>query len=464
MILGKGPPTLFGEITEKLIRSLAYNFGQDLELQRLVFHQYHRDFGFIFETLKRRFVVLQELMQGIVPKYENTEDLISECFRVCELIGKEGYYYLLCISVRSRDNPRELIQVELYFGVHEKYSSDSKSLASLFNLLNQQAEQARILIEGYDGFLVKLPDFSGLLKTRGYTIDKLAEKLSFVHKWWLTSIQHAISFQKRKEEEKHDKSNNEENGDNSDKWVSLYKKGENEKAENYLIQKISQTEERSKRARMYNDLGYIRSGQKLKKFEQARKDLQTALDLHFSYLQLTLSNLSNLDIKSGDYKEAIDKIETALLLSLSPIEFNASYLRLIIPEFRLGFNNNFEQHPANVIEASYINLAYSFLKLNMVEEAENTLKEGLELFPSSIRMKHSLARHYLYMKKAQLAYPIYQEFAQMSSLPDDGITYEVRHFDSSIRRRHSKYTKKKKEKKEIKTINTLLRLLQVFQL
>jgi hypothetical protein len=55
LILGKGPPTPFGETTEKLVTSLAYHLGQSPELRRLIFHHSHRDFGDIIETVKQRF-------------------------------------------------------------------------------------------------------------------------------------------------------------------------------------------------------------------------------------------------------------------------------------------------------------------------------------------------------------------------------------------------------------------------
>jgi len=445
IILGHGPPTLFGETTEKLVRSLAYNFGQDLELQRLIFHQYHRDFGFIIDTIKRRFAVLEDLKKRKKPEYDDANDLISECFAVCELIGKEGEYYLLCLSVRNRDNPRELIQIELYFDIHDKLLID---LPSLFNLLNKQAEEARVLIEGYHGFWVKLPDLSGLLKTTGFTIDKLVENVSLVPKWWLSSIQHAINYRKEKERTENKNEAEQEDRKNEDKrdnWVTLYGKGEVEKAETHLSEEIDKTQARNKRARLYNDLGYIRSRQPGGQFDLAGKDLEAALDLHFAHLQLTLLNLSYLDIKNNDHEKAMEKIEAALLLSLSPIEINASYLRLCVPEYKLGFNNNWEQHPANVIEAAYINLAYALLKTQKYEEASSTLKEGLEIMPSSVRIKHALARFYLYRRNAQLAYPIYKELGEVTSLLDEATKREVRYFDSASRRRRKKSTKRKRK-------------------
>ncbi len=437
LILGKGPPTPFGETNEKLVRSLAYSLGQGPELQRLIFHQYHRDFGDIIGTVKRRFSVLEDLKNGKKPKSEDLSELISECFSVCELIDKEGSYYLLCLSVRSRDNPRELIQVELYFDLRDRLSID---LTSLFNLLNQQAEDARVLIEGYSGFWVELPSLAGLLGTAGTTLEEFMEGLPLVGKWRLASVQHAVqSREEGKDSQKED--HKDADADEPYKWVILYGKGDEENAEEYIIQKLGQTEKRNEQARLYNDLGYIRCGNKLKKNDLGRRDLETAIDLHYSDLSVTLLNLSCLDIDEGNYEKGIEKIEAALLLSLSPVQIGAEYLRLRLPEYRLGFGVRWEQHPANVLETSYINLAYALLKSKGYGEAHQALQEGSELFPSSARLKHALARLYLFNKRADLAIPIYRQLSELSSLPDRGIEHEIRYFSRHFSKKSRKKTR-----------------------
>lgn len=192
----------------------------------------------------------------------------------------------------------------------------------------------------------------------------------------------------------------------------MYGKGEAAEAEKSLIQKISETEERCVRARLYNDLGYIRCGDKLNNCIAGRKDLETAFDLHYSGLTLTLLNLGYLDIDEKNYEKAIEKIESALLLSVSPTETKAGYLRLNLPEYHIGFRVKWEQHPVNVIEAAYINLAYAVLKSKGYDHALDVLEEGAELFPSSIRIKHGRARLYIHKKKVNLAVPIYREIYQ----------------------------------------------------
>jgi hypothetical protein len=429
LILGKGPPTLFGETTEKLVRSLAYHFGQVPELQSLFFHHYHRDFGDIIEKVKRRFAILEQLRSGGKPEGKDLDVLILECFATCELIGKEGSYYLLCLSVRDRDNPRQIIQVELYFDLQQSYLID---LVSLFKLLNQQAEDARVLIEGYYGFWVELPDLRGLLNAAGVAFEELLEKVPLLIRWRLSSIEHLIK-DKGKIKQK-DKQEAEPTDIEDDlKWVELYAKGKEDEAEKYLIEKLSRIDKRNKQAWLYNDLGYIRCGDKLNKCDLGRKDLETAFDLHFSGLPLTLLNLGYLDIDEGNYEKGIEKIEAALLLCLSPTQTKASYLRLRLPENRLGFRIKCEQHPANVIEAAYINLAFAILKLEGYDKALMVVKEGCELFPSSIRLKHALARLYVYKKRVDLALPIYAELSQAASI-DKYMEFEVKYSQRHIGR------------------------------
>lgn len=421
LILGKGPATPFGEKAEKLVRSFSYTFGQAPELQQFIFHEYHRDYGDIIGKVKRRFSMLADLIDGKKPGDKDALETLLECFSVCELIGREANFYLVCLSVRNLNKPRELIQVELYFDISQGAIID---LTSLFRLLNEQAVDAKVLIEGYDAFWVKLPDLPGLLNTMGgATIDELMRVLPMVGQWRLASVQHYLRTQ---EDESRRRQEQERDEEAPYKWITLYGKGDEEAAENYINKKLEETDDRQMRARLYNDRGYIRCGAKLKKFDLARKDLETAIDLHFSSLQLSLSDISILDLDEEDYNAAIRRIEAALFLTLSREEIEASYLRLRLPENHLNFRVKWEQHPANLIEASHINLAYAFLKSKGYQEAYDVLQEGLALIPSSVRLKHALGRLYLFRKRADLAIPIYKELSEMSSLPDEGIALEIR--------------------------------------
>jgi hypothetical protein len=434
LVLGKGPPTPFGETTEKLVRSLVYHFGQAPELQSLIFHHYHRDFGDIVEKVKQRFSVLEQLKNGKRPQGKDLGQLMVECLATCELIGKAGNYYLLCLSVRNRDNPRQIIQVELYFDLEQNYTFD---LVSLFKLLNQQAADARVLIEGYSGFWVELPDLVGLLKAIGIMFEDLLERVPLSVKWHLSSIQYLVKKQENTEDKLNEETQDGDAETEAKNWIELYSKGNEEDAKKYLIQRLGKTEERRKRARLYNDLGYIRSGGNPKEYELGRKDLETAFDLHYSNLPLTLLNLSYLDLEQAHYEKGIEKIHAALLLCFSPIQTEATYLRLLLPENHLGFKVRCEQHPANVIEAGYINLAYAILKLEGYDGSLKVLEEGAELFPSSIQLKHALARLYIHKKRVDSALPIYSEISQSQSL-NKYMEFEIKYFQRHLNRKRGR--------------------------
>ena len=178
LIVGKGPATPFGEKTEKLVGAFAYTFGQGPELRSFIFHSYARDYGDVIARIKRRYSVLTEIMDGKKSEEDDVVDMLYECFNICELIGKAGDFFLVCLSVRNLDKPRELIQVELYFDLEHRVTVD---LISLFKLLNEQAVDARLLIEGHDYYWIKIPDLEGLLNAMGgATLVELREKLPLV--------------------------------------------------------------------------------------------------------------------------------------------------------------------------------------------------------------------------------------------------------------------------------------------
>lgn len=437
LVLGKGPPTPFGEKTEKLVKSLAYVLGESPEVGRFIFHSYDRGEGDIIRTIKRRFSILDKLMKGERPKGKDMPYIVTECFDVCQL-SKGGSFYLVCLSIRNLENSRELMQMELYFDYKQVRTVD---LPSLFNLVNQQAYDARVLIEGYDGFPVEVPNLASLLNAIGApSLDNLLAQLDMVERWKLDSVQYLIKSGEVATEPK-SASDQDEAGEDPDKWIALYAKGDEEGAEKYLIEKLEKTQERLIQARLYNDLGYIKCGSKLNDLPLARRDLEISLDLHYLALPLTLLNLSYIDIDEGKYAPAIKRIEEALLLTFGRLQIEASYLRLRLPENHLGFREKWEQHPANVIEAAYINLAYALLKSKGYQEAFDVLQEGLSLIPSSIRLKHALARLYIFRKRVDLAKPIYEELSQ-KSLFDKGIELEI-----SVLSRGLRLTKVKSRRK-----------------
>ena len=73
-----------------------------------------------------------------------------------------------------------------------------------------------------------------------------------------------------------------------------------------------------------------------------------------------------------------------------------------------------EQHPANALEAAYVNLGYAVARERGQEASKCILEEGLELVPSSIYLRHALARLYLSQHRADLADRLYGELAGLA--------------------------------------------------
>jgi mannose/cellobiose epimerase-like protein (N-acyl-D-glucosamine 2-epimerase family) len=108
----------------------------------------------------------------------------------------------------------------------------------------------------------------------------------------------------------------------------------------------------------------------------------------------------------------------------------ASYLRLrLLPGHRFFTKREkWEQHPANVLEAAYVNLAYASAHKCGYDAAREALEESLELMPSSVHLRHALARLHLWKRRADLANPLYQELAEMPIINDISIANEVKNF------------------------------------
>jgi len=427
LVLGKGPPTPFGEKTEKLARSIAYTLGRSPELMRYAVHSYYRDEGDIVETIRHRFTIFTKLMEGMHPRTKDIEEIVTECFRICQLIGKPGEFYMLCISVRNLDNPRESTHVELYFPTEEEQGKID--VTSLMKLVKQQADDARISLEAYGDMIVRLPSLKDLVdRITGTTLDNLLPKLDMVDRWKLMSVQHIVDSERDHDEDEEDED------EKYPKWLKLHASADDKAAVEYLFAKFAKTQKRNKRAWLANDLGYLRCGLVPIQLDNARRDLDRAISLHYSNIPLTLLNLSVIDIDEGKYKDAISRIEDVLLLTSSRLDIDAAYLRLRLPESPQGFRVKWEQHPANILEAAYINLAYAVLNENGYSDAYDILQEGLRLLPSSARLKHALARLLLFNKRADLALPYYQELSQLPSLPDKGIAQEIKIFSRRLRK------------------------------
>lgn len=428
LILGKGPPTPFGEITEKLAKSIAYSLGQMPEMTRFVVHSYYRDEGDILETIQHRFASLQRIMARESNALEEAAEIVADCFSTCQLVKKEGVFYLLVVSVRSQKDPRDNTHIEIYFSHSERRAEPD--LTSLVKIVSQQAAQAGVNLENYGGMIVSLPKLDDLLsKMVGAGLDDLLPKLDPISRWQLASVRHAVDSQDTEEDEAEDKQMEDA------KWQTLYGSGKSTEAEECIEQLLSGAPRRSNRATLLNDLGYMKYRAGGDKVAGARKDLEESLRLHSSDVSITLLNLAVIDIDDGDYPTVVKRLEDALALITTLRETHAAYLRYRLPENHLNFKVNWELHPpANRIEAAYINLAYATLKISGSEKAESVLNEAQSLIPSSLRLKHAFARLYLHRKDAQPAIPIYKELDELPRLPDPGMASEITVFSHRIHR------------------------------
>lgn len=124
-------------------------------------------------------------------------------------------------------------------------------------------------------------------------------------------------------------------------------------------------------------------------------------------------------IDRGDFGRAIERIQDALLITAGRESVSASFLRLRLLRGHLPLTQreNGEQHPANALEAAYVNLAYAVAHNTGHEAAKNILEEGL--------FRHAFARLHLYRRRADLADPFYDELARME-IGDSVLANEVK--------------------------------------
>jgi len=419
LILGEIPHMPFSEKTDKLVRSIAWELRQGPGFSRFIFYSNSREEAeVIINRVRERFSLLESLSKGDKDAIKSKIDMLSECLHTCELVSKPGLYYLLCLTIRNLEIPRELMQVELYF---ESSEIEAINLTELMRLINQQASESRLLVEGFDLFQVNLFDLPGMFSLiGGPTLDDIVEKLDVVGRWHIAAIRHIHEVKQDLESPKEESPT-----EIATEWIELYDKGDPSGAETMLNKRLLEATERYEISRLYNDRGYIRYS--LKKQDLAKQDLERALDLHYMVLALTLINLGFISAFEEDYETAIHRAEEALFLTLGREEIEASYLRVQIPECHLGYRQIWEHKPANVLEAAYINFAYSIFKLRGVDKALEILDEGLSILPSSVRLKHALARYHLSRKQAPMATPIYQELSQ-STISDNRLLAEVNQY------------------------------------
>ena len=192
-------------------------------------------------------------------------------------------------------------------------------------------------------------------------------------------------------------------------WFDLYADGKANEAEESLNRHLASETDRLRNARLYNDRGYVRYG--LNKRNEAKQDIRLAFDFHYFNLPVTLSNLSVAHIDDGEFDKAIEDICDAMFLTLSAEGLSVGNLRLRLPAWSRARKTDWELHPANVLEASYINLSFALVQSGSEEEAIQVLEEGVALMPSSLWMKHALARMHLHLNRYDLAEPIYEDIS-----------------------------------------------------
>ena len=407
LVLGKGPPTPFGEKTEKLIRFIAWELGRPPSFVINTFAARDYEYGDRVQAVKSRFTALEALMQGNPLQPGENPDVVYEWFKTCELVRDPGAYHVLCLWVRNRENPRETVATEIYFDSAE---NPLFLPVPMLDSLRQRADSSRISIEGSDNFTADLPSLTGLLEMlRAPNLDELMSQVDLLIRWRLASVQHYVGGGDGTAPEP-DGADATESGE----WLKLYGDGKFVDAEENLILSLRNENDRRARARLLNDLGYIRY--ELQKKDEAKRDLQQALDLHFHHLTVTLANLGVACLDDEDYKGAISYFQDAIFLTVAPEDVAASYLRLRLPTGHLARKGDWEQNPANVLEASYINLSFALLQSGNVQDATDVLQEGLDLIPSSVRLKHASARLLVSQNRVDLADPLYLEIDQQPNL------------------------------------------------
>jgi len=424
--LGEGPPTAFGEKVDKLIRSLAWENGRVIKLLRIGFAADESPREQVIVRIRQRFAVLDDVVGLRSLDAASRARSLTECFDVCELIGTPGQYYLLVLAVRNLENPRESILAEVYL-------KGTDPITFPLTLMREQAEAATILVEEFDAWCVSIPSLEDLVKaSSGRELQELMDKLGPVEAWMLKSIRRLVA-------EPHGSSAKDKRatGDSPDEdgtWIKLYQKGDKIAAIEAITRKLAEIGKRPAQARLHNDRGYIRYGVK-EQIDLAKRDLQRAIDLHHQSLALTLLNLAIIAIDASDFEAGIEHINDALLLTLGRESLSASYLRLrLLPgNLWMARQERWEQHPANVLEAAYVNLGYAVAQTKGYEAAQEVFQEGRELIPSSARLTHALARLHLWRRRADLADPFYKQLGE-TEISDHELRREVETYRHAGRR------------------------------
>lgn len=418
--IGRTPPTPFGEKTEKLVQSLVWELRRNPEIVFLTRTRGDSGRGNVISQVRQRFSDLRKLLEVGVTAIGDLGNTVYECFHICELVRKPGPYHLLVLSIRDLESARDSYVAEIYFKGDEPLVVPIQAT----DLIRRQADHCRVWLEEFDHFGVELTDLSGLLDALGGpSLEELESNLDMVGRWRIASLQHILQARQEEQESNADEESTEDVKD----WRKLYSDGQAQEAEEVLNEAIAQYTDEHRAAQLYNDRGYIRHS--LGKIDQAKQDLQRALDLHHVHLPLTLLDLAVIDIDEENYSSATRRIGDTLLLCFTRRDTDVGFLKTRLPANHLGIatREKWEQHPANILEAAYMNLAYVLFKNVGSSEAIDVLQESLELLPSSVRLKHGLARFNLARHRADLAEGTFKELAD-TPIEDPGIADEVRQY------------------------------------
>jgi tetratricopeptide (TPR) repeat protein len=415
--LGEGPITPFGEKVDKLVVSLPWEVHRNVEFMTAGFSADESPREQAILKVRQRFAALDDVVSSRSVDAAARARSFLDCFNICELVRESGAHYLLVLAIRNLENPRESILAEIYF-------QGAEPVVFPLSLLREQAAGARIVVEDFDAWLVNVPSLEDLVKAvSGIELEEILGRLPTVDEWRIRSIRRHIV--KPGGERDRDKAAAEA-PEAKRTWISLYRKGDKIGAIDAITAELGRNPGRPAEARLYNDRGYIRYEVR-DQVDLAKKDLQSAIDLHHGSLPLTLLNLAVIAIDGLDYGTAIEQINDALLITLGRESVRASYLRLrLLPGLpMMTQREKWEQNPANVLEAAYVNLAYAVARTEGYQAALGVLEEGRELMPLSAHLLHALARLHLWGRHANLADPLYRQLAEMG-VSDQDILHEVK--------------------------------------
>jgi tetratricopeptide (TPR) repeat protein len=404
----EGPPTSFGEKVEKLIRSLAWDVRRSVELTTITLTSEDSPREQAIAMVHERFQALSDLMEKGSTTIPGRERSLAACYTICQMIGHPGLYCVLVIAVRNLDDPREAILAEVYF-------EGGDVIELPYNLIGEQAEAARVRLEAFDAWAVFIPSFEALVRvSTGREFEDILGKLGVVEQWMFRAVRRLVL---RTDEERGTQGDAAPASGNKD-YIELYRLGEMGTAIDTINEQLRRVKKRVDEARLYNDRGYIRYGlSDESERELAIQDSRSALELHHRSLGITLLNLAVAAIDARDLDAAVGLINNALLITLGRETLGASFLRLrLLPgNLLMTRREKWEQHPANVLEAAYVNLAYAVALKNGYAAAEEVLAEGRELLPTSVRLAHALARLHLWRQRAVQADPLYAELVSVET-------------------------------------------------